>query len=60
MFLERPVALTDLFSVNHINVLDLSVLDAGTKSLRNMVLNVVAQRLFTERTRERRREEFGR
>lgn len=59
IFAESPVALTDLFSVNHINVLDLSVLDAGTKGLRNMVLNVVAQRLFTERTRERRREEFG-
>lgn len=59
IFSENPVALTDLFSVNHINVLDLSVLDAGTKSLRNMVLNVVTQRLFAERTRERRREEFG-
>ena len=59
VFAEHPVALTDLFSVNHINVLDLSVLDAGSKGLRNMVLNVVAQRLFSERTRERRREEFG-
>lgn len=59
IFADSPKALTDLFSVNHINVLDLSVLDAGTKGLRNMVLNVVAQRLFSERTRERRREEFG-
>lgn len=59
IFADTPIALTDLFSVNHINVLDLSVLDAGNKGLRNMVLNVVAQRLFSERTRERRREEFG-
>lgn len=59
IFAESPKALTELFSVNHINVLDLSVLDAGTKGLRNMVVNVVAQRLFSERTRERRREEFG-
>ncbi len=59
IFSDVPISLTDLFSVNHINVLDLSVLDAGTKGLRNMVLNVVAQRLFSERTRERRREEFG-
>ena len=39
--------------------MDLSVIDAGTKGLRNLVLDVVARRLFTERTRMRRREEFG-
>lgn len=59
IFSERPIALTQLLSLDHINVLDLSVLDAGTKGLRNMVLDVVARRLFSERTRERRREEFG-
>lgn len=59
IFAQKPVALNEIFSLNHINVLDLSVLDAGTKGLRNMVLDVVAQRMFTERTKERRREEFG-
>lgn len=59
IFAQKPVALNEVFSLNHINVLDLSVLDAGTKGLRNMVLAVVAQRVFTERTKERRREEFG-
>ena len=59
IFAQEPTSLNDVFSLSHINVLDLSVLDAGTKGLRNMVLDVVARRLFTERTRERRREEFG-
>ena len=59
IFSEEPMRLTDMFSLEHINVLDLSVLDAGTKGLRNLALDVVAQRLFTERTRMRRREEFG-
>lgn len=59
IFAQKPVSLNEVFSLNHINVLDLSVLDAGTKGLRNMVLDVVAQRMFTERTKERRREEFG-
>ena len=59
IFSEEPMRLTDVFSLEHINVLDLSVLDAGTKGLRNLVLDVVARRLFTERTRMRRREEFG-
>ena len=59
IFSEESKSLTDVFSLEHINVLDLSVLDAGTKGLRNLVLDVVAQRLFTERTRMRRREEFG-
>jgi len=59
IFAQEPTALNNVFSLSHVNVLDLSVLDAGTKGLRNMVLDVVARRLFTERTRERRREEFG-
>ena len=59
IFSEEPTRLTDVFSLNHINILDLSVIDAGTKGLRNLVLDVVARRLFTERTRMRRREEFG-
>ncbi|MCZ6679376.1 MAG: ATP-binding protein [Candidatus Poribacteria bacterium] len=59
IFAREPTALNNVFSLSHVNVLDLSVLDAGTKGLRNMVLDVVARRLFTERTRERRREEFG-
>ncbi len=59
IFAQEPTTLNEVFSLNHINVLDLSVLDAGTQGLRNMVLDVVARRLFTERTRERRREEFG-
>jgi len=59
IFAKLPTSLNDVFSLEHINILDLSVLDAGTKGLRNMVLDVVARRLFTERTRERRREEFG-
>ena len=59
IFSEEPMRLTDMFSLEHINVLDLSVLDAGTKGLRNLVLDVVARQLFTERTRMRRREEFG-
>ena len=59
IFSEESMRLTDMFSLEHINVLDLSVLDAGTKGLRNLALDVVAQRLFTERTRMRRREEFG-
>ncbi len=59
IFSEESTELTDVFSLEHINVLDLSVVDAGTKGLRNLVLEVVAQRLFTERTRMRRREEFG-
>ena len=59
IFSEEPMRLTDMFSLEHINVLDLSVLDTGTKGLRNLVLDVVARRLFTERTRMRRREEFG-
>ena len=58
-FSEEPTSLTDVFSLEHINVLDLSVIDAGTKGLRNLVLDIVARRLFTERTRMRRREEFG-
>ena len=59
IFSEEPTRLTDVFSLDHINILDLSVIDAGTKGLRNLVLDVVARRLFTERTRMRRREEFG-
>ena len=59
IFSEEPMRLTDMFSLEHINVLDLSVLDAGTKGLRNLALDVVARRLFMERTRMRRREEFG-
>ena len=59
IFAEEPTTLNDVFVLDQINVLDLSVIDAGTKGLRNMVLDVVARRLFTERTRERRREEFG-
>lgn len=59
VFSEKPTSLTDVFSLEHINVLDLSVIDAGTKGLRNLVLDIVARRLFTERTRMRRREEFG-
>ena len=59
IFAQEPTPLTDLFVLDQINVLDLSVIDAGTKGLRNMVLNVVSRRLFTERTQERRREEFG-
>ena len=59
IFSEAPMHLTDVFSLDHINVLDLSVLDAGTKGLRNLVLDIVARRLFTERTQMRRREEFG-
>ena len=59
IFAKKPVSLNDVFSLRHINVLDLSVLDAGTKGLRNMVLDVVARRMFSERTKERRREEFG-
>ena len=59
VFSEEPMRLTDMFSMEHINVLDLSVLDAGTKGLRNLALDVVARRLFMERTRMRRREEFG-
>ena len=58
-FSEQPIRLTDIFSLDHINVLDLSVVDAGTKGLRNLVLDIIARRLFTERTRMRRREEFG-
>lgn len=58
-FSEQPTRLTDIFSLDHINVLDLSVVDAGTKGLRNLVLDIIARRLFTERTRMRRREEFG-
>lgn len=59
IFAREPTSLNDVFLLNHINVLDLSVIDAGTKGLRNMILDVVSRRLFTERTRERRREEFG-
>lgn len=59
IFAKSPTSLNDVFSLDHINILDLSVLDAGTKGLRNMVLDVVARRFFTERSRERRREEFG-
>ena len=58
-FSENPIDLTDVFSLDHINVLDLSVIDAGTKGLRNLVLDIIARRLFTERTKMRRREEFG-
>ena len=58
-FSDQPTRLTDIFSLDHINVLDLSVVDAGTKGLRNLVLDIIARRLFTERTRMRRREEFG-
>ena len=59
IFAEAPTSLNDVFLLKQINVLDLSVIDAGTKGLRNMVLDVVSHRLFSERTRERRREEFG-
>ena len=59
IFAREPTALNDVFLLDHINVLDLSVIDAGTKGLRNAILDVVSRRLFTERTRERRREEFG-
>ena len=49
IFAKEPTSLNDLFLLNHINILDLSVIDAGTKGLRNMVLDVVSRRLFTER-----------
>ena len=37
IFAKEPTSLNDLFLLNHINILDLSVIDAGTKGLRNMV-----------------------
>jgi len=59
IFGEKPSSLTEVFSMDHLNILDLSVIHAGAKGLRSMVLDVVAQRFFSERTKERRREEFG-
>jgi DNA helicase HerA-like ATPase len=47
------------FTSGVINILDLSVVDPGSHGLRNLIVDIVARRLFSMRTKARRKEEFG-
>lgn len=49
----------DIFSVNHINILDLHFLDSSRNGMRNLILSVIARDLFKRRSSERLREEFN-
>jgi len=44
---------------DHINVLDLSIIDPGLHGLRNMLLALLCRDLFARRIRARREEELG-
>ncbi len=60
IFLEKPLDDSEnLFTTKAVNVLDLSVIDPGTNGLRALIIDIIARHLFTERTKARRREEFG-
>jgi hypothetical protein len=49
----------EMFEPTCINVVDLHALDPGRFNLRNLVVCVVAQRIFRERTKARAMEELG-
>lgn len=49
----------DMFSANHVNVIDLADLSPGPYSIRNLIVRVVGQQLFALRIKERRKEEFN-
>ena len=44
---------------DHINVLDLSIIDPGLRGLRNLVVTLLCRDLFARRIRGRREEELG-
>lgn len=44
---------------DHVNVLDLSIIDPGLHGLRNMLVALLCSNLFAERVRARREEELG-
>jgi hypothetical protein len=49
----------DILSEDHLNILDLSVIDPGTHGLRNLILSILCQDLFKKRAQARRREELN-
>jgi DNA helicase HerA-like ATPase len=49
----------EVFLPGWINVIDLSRLDPGRESLRNLIVSLVARSLFRARSDDRHREEFG-
>lgn len=55
----RGEAKEEIFTPEAINVLDLSVIDPGPHGLRNLVVDIIARKLFAARTKARRKEEFG-
>lgn len=59
IFAEEYKPILELFRQDAVNVIDLSVIEAGRYGLRNLVLDVVCRNLFRKRTIERRREELN-
>ncbi len=59
IFTEEHQPILESFKQNTINVVDLSVIEAGRYGLRNLVLDVICRNLFLKRTIERRREELN-
>lgn len=49
----------EIFDLDSINVIDLSVIDPGRYGLRNLVVDVIARDIFKRRTVSRRKEELG-
>lgn len=50
--------LLDLFSTECINIIDMADLPPGSFSIRNLILQVIGNQLFSLRVKERRKEEF--
>ncbi len=49
----------EIFDLNGVNVIDLSVVDPGRHGLRNLIVDVIARDFYKRRTVARRREELG-
>ncbi|HIQ05393.1 MAG TPA: ATP-binding protein [Anaerolineae bacterium] len=53
------VPIDEIFTPGVVNILDLSPLESGPNSLRNLTVGVIARNLFRRRMAARLREEFG-
>lgn len=60
IFGEESWRTFDLFTPGVLNIMELSHLDPHRFGLRQFILSIVAKKLFFERIRARRKEEFGR
>jgi hypothetical protein len=56
---RRDADLESGLKEDHINVLDLSIIDPGLHGLRNLILALLCRDLFARRIRARREEELG-